>query len=435
MRHKYLRAARLGGAVLLMHALLLCAAPAGALAAQDPEETPEPIDRTWKNIVDIVAGEGYTAALRHDGQVLYAGRRDGDSLCAAEDWSNVEKLYRSGDRGEYLVALFRDGTAQALGPASSVSFDLSGYTNVRQVLIGQNVAAVLGGDGKVRIAQAQGPNASNDDGVRARYYQQRVSSSSWDQIRAICFSRTAEGTDILAGLRSDGTVAATDLQWADELRKQTDIKALIAGPKGILLLLHNGTLLNSGALRQPETVGIQNFQREDWANVAAFYPGAEASYALTRDGRVLAGSDRHENDSRIQEVLGWTEIVQLGFDAGGGERFVPAGLRADGTVLTVTQKNSNAKRAWDTSGWTGMVKLFSGATYTLGLRADGTVLSTGGEFGTEDFLQEVSGWTEIAELYVSDGAYPGRVHVVGLRYDGKVVAAGCNDYGECSFEV
>jgi hypothetical protein len=71
-----------------------------------------------------------------------------------------------------------------------VSFDLSGYTNVRQVLIGQNVAAVLGGDGKVRIAQAQGPNAVNDDGVRARYYQQRVSSSAWDQIRAICFSRT-----------------------------------------------------------------------------------------------------------------------------------------------------------------------------------------------------------------------------------------------------
>ena len=431
MKQRFLRRARLGCALLLMLALLLCAAPVRASAAQDPEETPKPIDRTWKNIVDVVVGEGYTAALRQDGQVLYAGRRDGDSLCAVEDWSNVERLYRSGDHDEYLVALCRDGTALALGPASSVAFDLSSYANVRQVLIGQNVAAVLGSDGKVRIAQAEGPNASNDDGVHARYYQQRVSSSAWVQIRAICFSRTAEGTDMLVGLRSDGTVAATDLPWADELRKQTDIKALIPGPKGIMLLLHDGTLLNSGVLRQPETIGIQSFQQEDWTNAAAFYPGADASYVLTRDGRVLAGSARHESDSRIQEVLSWTEIVQLGFDAGGGERFVPAGLRADGTVLTVTQKNRNAKSAWDTADWTGVVKLYSGSAYTLGLRADGTVLATGGEFGAEDFIEEVSGWIDIAALYVSDASYPGRVHVVGLRYDGKVVAAGCNDSRAC----
>ena len=431
MRREAIRRARLGCALLAL-ALLLSLTPVRASAAQDAEATPKPVDRTWKDIVSVAVGEGYTAALRADGQVLYAGRRDGDSLCAVEDWADVEKLYRSGDRGEYLVGLCRDGTARAIGPASSVAFDLSPFSGVQQVLIGQNVAAVLQSDSKVHIAAAMGDKASNDDGVHARYFQQRVSSSNWTQIRQLCFTRTAEGTDMLVGLRSDGMVAATDLQWADALRKENRIKALFAGPKGALLLLHDGTLLNSSALQQPSTVGIMNIPQDDWTNVAAFYPGADASYALTRDGHVLCGSS-HESDSRVQEVLGWTEVVQLGYDASGGKRFVPAGLRADGTVLTVTQPKRNSSSAWDTSDWTGVTRLYSGSTYTLGLRADGTVLATGGEFGREDFVDQLSEWSGVAQLFVSDTAYPGRVHVVGLRYDGKLLAAGNNDYGQCTF--
>ncbi|MBR1455709.1 MAG: hypothetical protein IJ594_00945, partial [Oscillospiraceae bacterium] len=400
-----------------------------ALAAA-PGATPKPVDRTWHDIVDVVAGEGYTAALRDDGQVLYAGRRDADSLCAVEEWAGVERLYRSGDEGEYLVGLCFDGTALAIGPASAVAFDLSGYTNVQEVVIGQHVAAVLQGDCKVRVAAPTGPNVTNDDGVQARYYQQRT--AQWAQIRALCFSHSDQGVAMLAGLCADGTVTATDRQWADDMRKQTHVKQLVDGPRGMMLLLNDGTLLGSGPLQQAATVGIQSFDAEDWTGVAAFCEGADASYVLTRDGRLLAGSRRHQSDARIQEALGWTELVQLGFDGNGADRFVPAGLRADGTVLTVTQRNRNAASAWDTSEWTGVTRLYSGAYYTLGLRADGTVLATGGEFGTESFVEEVAGWTEIAALYVSDAAHLGSAHVVGLRYDGKLVAAGCNDYGECS---
>ena len=416
--------ARLGGALLLIAALLLCAAPVQARAAA--EETPKPVDRSWKDIVQVVAGADYTAVLRGDGQVLYTGRRDPDSLCAVEDWAGVEKLEQSGDAGEYLVALCWDGTALAMGPASSVAFDLSQLQNVTQLRIGQNMAAALLGDGTVRIVGASGPNASNDDEVQARYCQQRV--TQWGPVRQICFSHSEEGKGMLVGICADGKVVSTDRTWADEFRKQTHVRQLFNGPDGTpLLLLSDGTLLGSGRL---EKIAMNVYTTEtppDWTNVAAFYPGPDASYALTRDGRVLALSLRHGSDARLQEVRGWTELVQLGFDPGGGSRFAPVGLRADGTVVTAASRSA----AWDTGDWTGVVKLFSGAGYTLGLRADGTVLATGGESARADFVDEVAGWTDIAALYVSGAARPEGVHVLGLRYNGKLVAAGNNDYAQC----
>ena len=50
-----------------------------------------------------------------------------------------------------------------------------------------------------------------------------------------------------------------------------------------------------------------------------------------------------------------------------------------------------------------------------------------------DFVEAAAGWTEIAALYISDASHPGGAHAVGLKYDGTLVAAGNNDYGQCEF--
>ena len=136
------------------------------------------------------------------------------------------------------------------------------------------------------------------------------------------------------------------------------------------------------------------------------------------------------NDSRLREVASWRNICQLGFSNTWG-RYVPAGLCTDGTVKVVTKGNDGqAYGEWDVTDWTGVKTLYSGTEYTIGLREDGSLLVTGGELSTLDFLGEIAQWTDIQalsfgvrEMYTA--------HVVGLKTDGTVVAAGLNDYGQC----
>lgn len=118
-------------------------------------------------------------------------------------------------------------------------------------------------------------------------------------------------------------------------------------------------------------------------------------------------------------TLFWTDIVSLA-----AAQDAVVGLKSDGTVVT---------NEWsvDLSDWTDVIQIdYNGEVWTedrhlLGLRSDGTVLAAGsnlfGECGVED-------WEDIVD--VSAGAS----HTVGLRSDGTVVAVGNNKRGQCDVD-
>ena len=65
--------------------------------------------------------------------------------------------------------------------------------------------------------------------------------------------------------------------------------------------------------------------------------------------------------------------------------------------------------------------------HVFGLKDDWTVLSARNNDLLESLPQSnVFGWTEITAIAASDG------HTIGLKADGTVVAAGCNENGECN---
>ena len=412
MRQRHLRIARTGGAVLLMLALLLCLPAAPARAA----------DSQWRNIVDVVAGEAYTAALRDDGQVLYTGRRSAYDPFEAEKWTGVERLELAENWPNYLVGYFRDGSVRVGGPDDYGTFDLSSCRDVAQVQFSGAIAAVLHRDGRVSVVLAGGEQVNSWDQEAAALYQQRV--PQWRDITQVCFAYGEEGP-VLVGLRRDGTLACTDAAWEKAHKGWDHVERLfftyLGG--GVMGLRRDGTLL-----------GTEDFAGGPWTKVARMYQASDSFFALTRDGRVLVGESGYRDDKRMRDVASWRNVTQLGFDVNGIARFVPTALLADGTVAVPMPEEEEAyppEYQWDTGSWSMVKTLYSGAYYTLGLRADGTVLATAGEFDKAPFVDAVGRWTDIAALFPSCTYETAEAHIVGLRMDGTLVAAGNNECGQC----
>lgn len=74
----------------------------------------------------------------------------------------------------------------------------------------------------------------------------------------------------------------------------------------------------------------------------------------------------------------------------------------------------------------------AGTNHLLAVKEDGTVYISGDEYDNCSCLEDVSEWTDI--IAVSAYGENSSHHVVGLKSDGTVVAAGNNDSGQCSVE-
>ena len=76
-------------------------------------------------------------------------------------------------------------------------------------------------------------------------------------------------------------------------------------------------------------------------------------------------------------------------------------------------------------GWSDFIAFANGRLHVVGLRADGTVIATGGNYYNQC---NVGNWSDIIDISAGDG------HTVGLRSDGTVIATGNNDEGQCEIQ-
>ncbi|HBK03501.1 MAG TPA: hypothetical protein DDY87_03755, partial [Clostridiales bacterium] len=75
--------------------------------------------------------------------------------------------------------------------------------------------------------------------------------------------------------------------------------------------------------------------------------------------------------------------------------------------------------------WENITAIAAGSSHLVGLRADGTVIAAG-DNGMGQC--SVGGWTDIVAVSA------GRFHTVGMRSDGTVVVTGSDGYGQCDVE-
>jgi hypothetical protein len=118
--------------------------------------------------------------------------------------------------------------------------------------------------------------------------------------------------------------------------------------------------------------------------------------------------------------------IQLAAQPQNGYRFV----NWSGDVITVADINSRITTVVMNASYSITARfavevepmVAAGAAHTVGLGADGRVVAVGrNEYGQCD----VGSWTDIVQVA------GGGDHTVGLKSDGTVVAVGRNDYGQC----
>lgn len=235
----------------------------------------------------------------------------------------------------HTIAIKSDGTVVATGSNYYGECNVSGWTDIAAIAVGESHTVGLTTYGNV-VATGR-----NDFG--------QCDVGSWRDITAISTS-----WHHTVGLRADGTVVSTYMPPGGFNFGQSDV--------------------------------------ENWTDIVAISTGDFHTVGLKADGTVVSTSISSENYNAGQcDVESWTDIVAI--SAG---TFHTVGLKADGTVVAATAANVALEdlrfdpNAVD--GWNDIVSICAGEDQTIGLKADGTMVAIG---YNEQGQCNVSDWTDI----------------------------------------
>lgn len=183
-------------------------------------------------------------------------------------------------------------------------------------------------------------------------------------------------------------------------------------------LKSDGTLMVSAEVTGGSNVVPTYNDFTGWKDVSSFSSTSEGVAAVLKDGSVVycGGLADELANSDLKDVSKWSDVVQVAF----GKHDI-LGLKSDGSIVcagTVSVANLD-----DTKGY---VQVECGC-YPMAVKADGTVKVF--YWGWSDAnIDEVSTWTDIKSVSSTWD------HIVALKSDGTVVAAGSNAHSECDVE-
>ncbi len=233
----------------------------------------------------------------------------------------------------------------------------------------------------------------------------------------------------------------------------SNVVAAAAGGSYTLALNDDGTVTGWG-------LGLSTAQRvpSSLSNVVALAAGSHHALALRADGRIVTwGLD---TSGPLAVPAGLTNVIAIG--AGSAHSVA---LKADGTVVCWGTYYDSTQwkyvRMVAPAQLEDVVAIASGDSDCVALRADGTVVAWGAQFHVRHFAPQVTNvyalsvggdfatalthdgmglqWGASFELGIGFHAVTGfadvavaagGAHLLGLRSDGTVVAAGNNDYGQ-----
>lgn len=262
----------------------------------------------------IACGKGgHIVALRCDGTVVATGD-NAQGQCNVSDWRDIIAI-ATGEN--HTVGLKSDGTVVAVGDNEKGQCNVSGWKDIVALDAGKAITVGLKSDGTIAISQSHNSYASDE----------LAKALNWKDIVAIAVGLHS---DTIVGLKSDGTVVATErfrneefLYWGNEI-------VAISGDMG---LRANGTVTqysHGGNKRIDADI-------ESWKNIVAISSSSLVSVGLKDDGTVVAKFRLPYDD----EVIDWKNIVAI---AGWCRTIV--GLGSDGTVFTTSKHYREEVSHW-----------------------------------------------------------------------------------------
>ena len=202
----------------------------------------------------------------------------------------------------------------------------------------------------------------------------------------------AAGRYHTVGLRSDGTVTATDGPTSSWCRVYdlTGIAGITAGHDYTICLREDGTVL---------ALGMKVYERtkiSEWKDIVQISMGRNHVAGLTQYGKVVAAG---ENLHGQCDLSGWRNIIAV---AAGDQ--ITIGLRNDGTVIAAG-KNDHGQ--CEVSEWNGITAV-SAWDSTAGIREDGTAVIAGAPY-------DLSSWKDLVCILESSCIRHGVNHITDCR--------------------
>ena len=236
--------------------------------------------------------------------------------------------------------------------------------------------------------------------------------SKWKDIIAV-----SAGTYHTVGLKKDGTVIAVgNNEYGQcDVSKWKDIVAVSAEYYQTAGLKKDGTVVVVGN----NDDGQCNVS--DWENIIDVSAGNTFTVGLKQDGTIVTTSKKNRDEAKnmksvISVLSGYDNIIAL---------------KKDGTIVTTNTNN----RVYRVSDWKNIVAYSVGSDYIAGLQKDGKVVIACTKlriYNLNDLI-DTSEWRDIVAISISRGHTVSKNgHIVGLRKDGKVVALGDNQDGQCN---
>lgn len=424
----------------------------------------------WEDIVDLAFTMGYDEektiatglliGIRSDGTVVFTGNQNEKYAEKTSVWTDIVEIRMAGGN---ITGLRSNGTVVS----TSDKIDVTDWKNVKALvhwdlalsdegkLLGNVVNSLMS---KVRAewddliyVTDRGDIGFKADGtvvVNAFEGNPNGNVRNWTDVVAVYgWAGNYDGNTI--GIRSDGSVlTAGGTRYIHELKKWTDIKI----PNPVIqktgdqvtnatkdyqdqyevaeALLANGETAKAatafGKLGDYRDARERSFALWKTLPIKTIDLGHGSMIALKEDGTVFAAYEPTGNketmamrEQCLKNISEWRDIVSVCADFG-----VLTGLRSDGTVVCdaygVTFGNTGefVKR---TSAWENIVSLGG----RVAVKTDGTAV--GFNYATEWEETDIVDWRNISAIDV------GNAHVVGLKTDGTVVAAGHSCCGKANF--
>ena len=327
---------------------------------------------------------GVVAVLYTDGTVGVAG--DETLAQTTAGWTNVIRLYCGEEDG--LGALCGDGTAL------STSYDLSGWTDLKELHFKWSGVAGLTQDGRV---------------LSAGRWEEGCDPAGMEDIRSITFWHQT-----CFAVKNDGTVVCADPYSGGDCVQWKNVRELRATAHDLHAILEDGSVVNG---LSEDTSGlwgaVKTVDYNDWL----FGLSADGQL-LTENGQLYAYGGIFSMDPSLGEYSPETAVDISRYK--NIKDFLMCGsllmLKYDGTVEVI-----NCSAQWDFSAWEDIVSIYGGMdadwVYRIyGVRQDGSVVVMMDENDPLE-LDNYLGW-RVRELFRGfDG-------MVGITPNGRIVGDG-----------
>ena len=227
-------------------------------------------------------------------------------------------------------------------------------------------------------------------------------------------------------LNNDGTVTVytedEDIRqdFAEKYSSWSEVTVIYEGYAGGLFGLRD----DGAALTPDDKMKVVNLKSgNSWLEVVPTYDGF---YGVTSDGTIALANFEDVSAFKIESLQGCTKIECVETKDTDVIGLTPSGTIATMGVGPLLYDAGQQYKEWDNLS---DISVCDRSTDLFGLTNDGTILYAGAfSSGEEDFFDDadVESWTDITDISTGDS------HLVALKKDGTVLAAGDNQYGQCN---